>query len=82
MTLQIKLQSDRNNNGYLANHQKIVVQHLKYCSQLNRKPPHPQIYSRCLPKALTASLPVFDGKSEKFEFSEDAFRNNIKMYPT
>ena len=34
-----------------------------------------------IPKALTASLPVFDGKSEKFELFEDLFRNNIKMYP-
>ena len=34
-----------------------------------------------VPKALTASLPVFDGKSEKFELFEDLFRNNIKMYP-
>ena len=32
-------------------------------------------------KALTASLPVFDGKFEKFELFEDFFRNNIKMYP-
>ena len=34
-----------------------------------------------MPKALTASLPTFDGKSEKFELFEDIFRNNIKMYP-
>ena len=34
-----------------------------------------------MPKALTASLPVFDGKSEKFELFEDLFRNNVKMYP-
>ena len=34
-----------------------------------------------MPKALTASLPVFDGKSEKFQLFEDLFRNNIKMYP-
>ena len=34
-----------------------------------------------MPKALTASLPAFDGKSEKFELFEDLFRNNIKMYP-
>ena len=35
-----------------------------------------------MPKALTASLlPVFDGKSEKFELFEDLFRNIIKMYP-
>ena len=34
-----------------------------------------------MPKTLTASLPVFDGKSEKFELFEDLFRNNIKMYP-
>ena len=33
-----------------------------------------------MPKALTASLPVFDGKSEKFELFEDLFRNNIEMY--
>ena len=31
-----------------------------------------------MPKALTASLPVFDGKSAKFELFEDLFRNNIK----
>ena len=34
-----------------------------------------------MPKALTASLPTFDGKSEKFELFEDLFRSNIKMYP-
>ena len=34
-----------------------------------------------MPKALTASLPTFDGKSEKFELFEDLFRNDIKMYP-
>ena len=33
-----------------------------------------------MPKALTASLPTFDGKSEKFELFEDLFRNNIKIY--
>ena len=35
-----------------------------------------------MPKALTASLPTFDGKSEKIELSEDLFRNNIKMFLT
>ena len=34
-----------------------------------------------MPKAPTASLPTFDGKSKKFELFEDLFRNNIKMYP-
>ena len=34
-----------------------------------------------MPKALTASLPTFDGKSENIELFEDLFRNNIKMYP-
>ena len=34
-----------------------------------------------MPKALTASLPNFDGKSENIELFEDLFRNNIKMYP-
>ena len=32
-------------------------------------------------KALTASLPTFDGKTENVELFEDLFRNNIKMYP-
>ena len=47
--------------------------------------PQPQTFpsSNLLPmqKALTASLPVFDGKSEKFELFDGLFRNNIKMYP-
>ena len=30
-----------------------------------------------MPKALTASLPTFDRKTEKFELFEDLFRNNI-----
>ena len=34
-----------------------------------------------IPKALKASLPFFDRKSEKFELFEVSFRNNIKMYP-
>ena len=34
-----------------------------------------------MPKALTASLPTFDGKWEKFELFEDLFCNNIKIYP-
>ena len=47
--------------------------------------PQPEVHQPphlpSMPKALTASLPVFDGKSEKFELFEDLFRNNIKMYP-
>ena len=47
--------------------------------------PQPQTFPTAnllpMPKALTASLPVFDGKSEKLELFEDLFRNNIKMYP-
>ena len=47
--------------------------------------PQPQTFPATnllpMPKALTASLPVFDGKSEKFELFEDLFRNIIKMYP-
>ena len=47
--------------------------------------PQPQTFPSTnllpMPKALTASLPVFDGKSEKFELFEDLFRNNMKMYP-
>ena len=34
-----------------------------------------------MPKALTASLSTFDGKTEKFELFEYLFRYNIKMYP-
>ena len=34
-----------------------------------------------MPKAVTASLPTFDGKSENFELFEELFRNNIKLYP-
>ena len=47
--------------------------------------PQPQTFPSAnllpMPKGLTASLPVFDGKSEKFELFEDLFRNNFKMYP-
>ena len=51
---------------------------LLFAPQLEiHQPPH----LPSMPKALTASLPVFDGKSEKFELFEDLFRNNIKMYP-
>ena len=50
-----------------------------------RSAPQPQTFPPAnllqMPKALTASLPVFDGKSEKFELFDDLFRNNIKMYP-
>ena len=34
-----------------------------------------------MPKAVTASLPVFVGEAERFELFEDLFRNNIKVYP-
>ena len=47
--------------------------------------PQPQTFPSTnllpMPKALTASLPDFDGKSERFELFEDLFRNNIEMYP-
>ena len=47
--------------------------------------PQPQTFPSAnllpMPNALTASLPVFVGKSEKVELFEDLFRNNIKMYP-
>ena len=32
-------------------------------------------------KALTTSLPTFNGKCEKFKLFEDLFRNNLIMYP-
>ena len=34
-----------------------------------------------MPKAVTASLPVFDTKSGTFKIFEAFFRNNIKKYP-
>ena len=34
-----------------------------------------------MPKALTASLQVFDGKFEKIELFEGLFKKNIEMYP-
>ena len=47
--------------------------------------PQPQTFPSSnlfpMPKALSASLPVFDGKSEKIELFEDLFRKNIKLYP-
>ena len=47
--------------------------------------PQPQTFPSTnllpMPKALTASLPLFNGKPENFELFEDLFRNNIKMYP-
>ena len=63
-------------NACKANTQRTVPPHRKFCSRHNRKHSHLQIHF-----PLTASLPVFDGKSEKFEIFEDLFRNNIKMYP-
>ena len=83
MTLQIIPQKDRNNNK----------QQRTSSEQTEDRPstpkilfaPQPQTFPSAnllpMPKALTASLPVFDGKSEKFDLFEDLFRNNIKMYP-
>ena len=33
-----------------------------------------------LPKSLTTTMPTFDGKSEKFELSEDLFQTSLKMH--
>ena len=33
-----------------------------------------------LPKSLTATMPTFDGKSEKFELLEDLFRASFKFH--
>ena len=38
----------------------------------------PSVNPPPMPKALTASLPVFDGKSKKFELFEDLFRITSK----
>ena len=78
-TPQIHPPKERNNNVQLANKQETVPQHLKYC--LIQPQTFPSALLLPMPKALTASLPVFDGKSEKFELFQDLFRNNIKMYP-
>ena len=50
-------------------------------SKLLFAPSFPSANLLLMSKALIASLPVFDGKSEKFELFEDLFRNNIKTYP-
>ena len=34
-----------------------------------------------LPKALSSTMPTFDGKSEKFELFEDLFNTSLKVYP-
>ena len=33
-----------------------------------------------LPKTLTTTMPTFDGKSEKFELSEDLFQTSLKIH--
>ena len=33
-----------------------------------------------LPKSLTTTMPTFDGKSEKFELSEDLFQTSLKIH--
>ena len=33
-----------------------------------------------LPKSLTTTMPMFDGKSEKFELFEDLFRTSLKIH--
>ena len=33
-----------------------------------------------VPKSLTATMPTFDGKSEKFELFEDLFQTNPKIH--
>ena len=33
-----------------------------------------------LPKSLTTAMPTFDGKSEKFEMSEDLFQTSLKIH--
>ena len=33
-----------------------------------------------LPKSLTTTMPTFDGKSEKFELSEDIFQTSLKIH--
>ena len=34
-----------------------------------------------MPKALTATLSVIDGKTEKVDLFEDLFNTSLKMYP-
>ena len=33
-----------------------------------------------LPKSLTTTMPIFDGKSEKFELFEDLFQTSLKIH--
>ena len=34
-----------------------------------------------LPKALSMTMPTFDGKTEKFELFEDLFQTSLEVYP-
>ena len=34
-----------------------------------------------LPKALSTTMPTFDGKNDKFEHFEDLFNTSLKVYP-
>ena len=39
------------------------------------------LFCKKLPKSLTATLPVIDGKTEKVDLFEDFFNTSLKMYP-
>ena len=50
------------------------LQDLQNVAQLNPRIPK-------LPKALSTSMPTFDGKNEKFELFEDLFQTSLKIHP-
>ena len=78
MTPQIWGKRRRDHTVHKACHPTNDHRHQDNYSLLSRKSIHHPNLLQC---QKPASLPVFDGKSEKFEIFEDLFRNNIKMYP-
>ena len=50
-------------------------------AQLERQDNANYCLSPKMPKTLTASLPIFDGKTEKIELFADVFNTSLKMYP-
>ena len=80
MTPPIWGRRKRDYNADKACHPTNYLRHQDYYSPRNWRSTN-RLTCLPMPKALKASLPVFDGKSEKIELFEDLFRNNIKMYP-
>ena len=79
MTPQIWGKRKHDYNVYKACHPTNDLRHQVYYSPHNRRSTNRLTCP--FSKSLTAALPVFDGKSGKFELFEDSFRKNVKKYP-